>query len=111
MQLFRVPRLHLAARDLEAVAAVTAPKDTPAEEVVVAVRVSEAAEEASAVKAEVPAARVGPQVDRDAEASASFSAKRKSAASASSAWISLTTKKSKCSSPSCRSAEKFFRAA
>ena len=112
MQSFRVPRPLPAARALEAVAEAIAPKDIRAEEAVVAVKVS-AAEvvEASAAKVGAPVVPEAVPVDRAAEASVSFSANRKFAASASSAWISSTTRKSRCFCPSCRSAEKFCRVA
>ncbi len=69
----------------------------------------EEAEEASAAKAAVPVAvdpadRAADPADRAAAASASISARRKSAVFASSTWTSSITKKSRCSSPSCRSA-------
>jgi hypothetical protein len=68
------------------------------------------AAKAAEARAADPVALVDRAEDR-AAASASIFARRKSAASAWSAWISSITRKPKCCSRSCRSAERFCRGA
>ena len=95
----------------EAVAVATAPKDIPVA-AVHAVKDFPAAEaEASVAKVVVPEDQVADRAVRVAAASASISARRKFADSASSAWTSSTTRKPRCFSLSSRSGARFCRAA
>ena len=101
-----------ALKEHPAVAAVaTVPKDIPAV-VGRAVKDFPAAEaEGSDAKAAVPEDQVADRGVRDAAASASISARRKFADSASSAWTSSITRKPRCFSLSFRSGARFCRAA
>src|SRR5258706_4028227 len=92
------------------VAVATVPKDIRAA-VVRAVKDFPAAAEGSVAKVVVPEDQVADRAVRVAAASASISARRKFADSASSAWTSSTTRKPRCFSLSSRSGARFYRAA
>ena len=102
---------HRALKAHPAVVVGTVRKDIPAA-VGRAVKDSLVAEgEGSVAKVAVPEAQVADRVARVAAASASISARRKFADSASSAWTSSITRKPRCCSPSSRNGARFCRAA
>src|SRR4029077_16549594 len=92
-------------------AVATVPKDIPVAVGSVVKDFPAAEAEGSVAKVAVPVDQVEDPAVRVAAASASISARRKFADSASSAWTSSTTKRPRCCNLSFRSGARFYRAA